>query len=582
MNGCRPVCDAKQALERVLQSRSFARAGQLRRLLSYLVETTLAGGEATLKETVLGVDVFDLPADFDPKSDPVVRVGMRRLRSRLQQYYENDGARDPVIISLEPGHYAPKFLPRGAHEGQRVALAVLRFETSSEADRETSGVFREALLTRLSENRSFHLVANESVSLDAASLDADALVKTARAEFLLRGSFLSGSETIQVFAELVSCENDQRLWLGTFEQSASSDVWLIQNEIAGQVEKLALTKSAERKDRSVVASPSERGLYRLIVQGRYYLHQNSPESLKKSAECFEAALAQQPASAMAWAGLSVTQMWMVMYHMVAAEQTWRSAALAAGKAVALDPALPEAQLALALLATLSRFRPMEAGVHFERALTANPSDNSIRIAYAMTHLTALGRLEEAEDQLESVLANDPLNVKALQMMALTAYFGRRYEEAAELALSALDLQPRSVVASFILANCHERMGQEEKALQQYRKCEDLLLVAKLLKWSSVMAAVYKGRIKWVRPTVLAATKVLQSSSRAPAAMISDILIRLGETERAVQWMERAFRDKAFRALFLGVDPSFDPIRADPRCARLLQQLHSGSGDIRQG
>lgn len=582
MGGDQPASEAKQALERVLASRSFARAGQLRRLLSYLVETTLAGHDVTLKESVIGVDVFDLPADFDPKIDPVVRMGMRRLRSRLQQYYENDGTRDPIVICLEPGHYAPRFRQRGTQEPQRVSITVLPFDAFSEPDREVSGVLREALLTRFSENPALHLVANESVLLGSPALNADALAKVTQAAFLLRGSYVAGSETIQVSTELISCEDNQRLWFGTHQQAASADLWLVQDEIASEIERCVFAKAGERKERASAPVASERGLNRLIMQGRYHLHQTGPESLKKSAECFNSALQQQPASAMAWAGLSVAQIWMAMYHVIPGEQAWRKASFAAGKAVALDPTLPESHLALALLATISRFRPVEAGVHFERALGANPRDNAVRIVYAITHLAVLGRLHEAEDQLESVLASDPLNVKALQMMALVAYFERHYEEAAELALSALDLQPRNIVASFTLANCHERLGQEDKALQQYRKCEELLPLAKLLKWSSVIAAVYRGRTKWVRPTVLAAIKVLQASSRAPAAMISDLLIRLGETERAVQWMERAFRDKALRALFLAVDPSYDAIRGDPRCARLLQQLHTASDSIHEG
>src|SRR3954447_26011331 len=90
----------KETLQHVLASRSFARAEQLRRLLSYIVETTIEGRESTLKETVIGVEVFDLATDFDPKRDPVVRMGMRRLRNRLRQYYGSEGAADPLVITL--------------------------------------------------------------------------------------------------------------------------------------------------------------------------------------------------------------------------------------------------------------------------------------------------------------------------------------------------------------------------------------------------------------------------------------------------------------------------------------------------
>ena len=344
MHGSAASPEVRQALHRVIAGRTFARAGQLRRLLSYLVETSLAGREGTLKETVIGVDVFDLPADFDPKIDPVVRMGMRRLRGRLQQYFENEGLRDTTLIVLEPGDYTPKFLARSSQEATRISIAVLPYDACSKADREVGGVLREGLLMRLSKNPSLHLVANETMSRNAPGHDTATFAGTMHASFLLRGSYAAEGETIQVFTELLSCENNERLWVGTHQQAASADVWRVQNDIAREVEKRIFAQIGQPKERALAAVSPELGLRRLILQGRFHLQQNNPDSLRKSFKCFEAAVEQQPASALGWAGLSVTQMWMVMYHMVPAEQGWQSAAAAAGKAVSLDPRCLKASL----------------------------------------------------------------------------------------------------------------------------------------------------------------------------------------------------------------------------------------------
>jgi hypothetical protein len=105
-----------------------------------------------------------------------------------------------------------------------------------------------------------------------------------------------------------------------------------------------------------------------------------------------------------------------------------------------------------------------------------------------------------------------------------------------------------------------------------------------LRWSWVIAATYKGRSKWVRPTLLAIAKLLHSSPRAPSMMLADLLIRIGERELAIPWIERAFRDRAFRALYLGVDPAFEAVGSDPRCIRLLEHLRgliesTGGADV---
>jgi Tol biopolymer transport system component len=101
--------DVRAQLARLLDSPAFAHAPSLRRFLAHLVERTLAGRAADLKEYSLGVDVFDRGEAFDPKIDTIVRAQARRLRSKLREYYEADGRSDPVIIELAKGHYVPAF-----------------------------------------------------------------------------------------------------------------------------------------------------------------------------------------------------------------------------------------------------------------------------------------------------------------------------------------------------------------------------------------------------------------------------------------------------------------------------------------
>lgn len=94
---------------RIARSACFHKARQLVRFLGYAVEKTLSGNEDALKETVLGIEVFGRGPDFDPRSDPIVRIDARRLRARLADYYESEGAGDPIVIEFEPGSYVPRF-----------------------------------------------------------------------------------------------------------------------------------------------------------------------------------------------------------------------------------------------------------------------------------------------------------------------------------------------------------------------------------------------------------------------------------------------------------------------------------------
>ena len=96
-------------LERILGSKGFANAGRLSRLLRYVVERTLAGEADQLKEYAVGVEVFDRDDKYDPRLDSIVRVEAGRLRSRLDEYYNGEGAQDEVRIVLPRGGYSAQF-----------------------------------------------------------------------------------------------------------------------------------------------------------------------------------------------------------------------------------------------------------------------------------------------------------------------------------------------------------------------------------------------------------------------------------------------------------------------------------------
>src|SRR5262245_10139157 len=96
-------------LDKILTSEVFARADRMSRFLRFIVQETLKGQGAQLKEYLIGVEVFDRGAAYDPRTDPVVRGEARRLRAKLMEYYEHEGKDDAIRIQLPKGSYAVVF-----------------------------------------------------------------------------------------------------------------------------------------------------------------------------------------------------------------------------------------------------------------------------------------------------------------------------------------------------------------------------------------------------------------------------------------------------------------------------------------
>lgn len=101
-----------QQVSRIIESRAFKKSIRLRRLLEFIVDATIRGEAASLKEWVIGTDVYCRGKDFDPRLDPIVRTEIRRLRRKLREYFETEGREDAFVIVIPKGSYIPCFRER--------------------------------------------------------------------------------------------------------------------------------------------------------------------------------------------------------------------------------------------------------------------------------------------------------------------------------------------------------------------------------------------------------------------------------------------------------------------------------------
>ena len=119
---------AAQHVARVLQSPPFVRSPRLQRFLAFLVEETLAGRSAQLKEYTIAVGVYGKP-EFEPGTSAVVRVEAGRLRKLLLEYAVEYGEADAIVLEVPKGSYVPVFRTKPSPEtpagGEAVTTAPL-------------------------------------------------------------------------------------------------------------------------------------------------------------------------------------------------------------------------------------------------------------------------------------------------------------------------------------------------------------------------------------------------------------------------------------------------------------------------
>lgn len=592
--------EVREELARILGSMAFSRPRRLARLLKYLVEHTLQGKTENLKEMVLGIEVFDRGADFDPRTDPIVRIDARRLRARLGQYYSDEGASDPVIITLEPGSYVPSF--RGTSDGEteaapspahppsrtRPSVAVLSFRNLS--DRPEYDLFCEGLsediLNRLARQADMRVIARTSAfQFQDPARDPRNIAKQLRVNTQVTGSLRGSQNDIRIAVQLVNAADSSILWSQEYQQPADG-LMDIQEMISQDVaDRFRMSPKSGREATQLPpaqlysAQPHtghprrrDKEAYRLFLQGRRFLHQGNRESYLRGIDLLEEAVKADPAYAAAWGSLSIACAAVLMYRLRNQDALITRARFAAEKALELDGSSPDAHTALGFVAGFADFNFVEARRCFDNALQANPLYGFARVGRALLWWTPTGQLDEAEDELERVLSTDPLNTEALINLGRVFYFERRFDMAEETLQVVLDNHPQHGSAWLMLACAREQMGKKQEAIDAYRQWQRLLSYSFTATWTKAVEQILLGNRRFAERTAKKMAWIARFTPAPLSGLVADLFIRLGDYDRGLEWLEKAYQERAIRLISAAVDPAFDGLRSHPRFTRLVANI----------
>lgn len=101
------VC--RDLVQKIVSSNDFRRAPRLREFLQYVVDRKLASAPHEATESVIGHRVFGRPAHYNTGEDSIVRTEARLLRQRLERYFNEEGAGEPIVLEIPKGSYVPVF-----------------------------------------------------------------------------------------------------------------------------------------------------------------------------------------------------------------------------------------------------------------------------------------------------------------------------------------------------------------------------------------------------------------------------------------------------------------------------------------
>jgi len=569
----------REQLEKILAHRLFSRSVRMCRFLRFAVDHALSGRADDLKEYVIGVEVFDRSAEYDPRVDPIVRVEARRLRSKLKAYYEADGAADPIIIEFLSGSYAPRIrerrhTPPPAPASGPITVVVLPFADLSlkPGNEYFSDGLTEELIHVLTKVAGMRVVAwNTAALLRERQQDMSAIREELNADFALTGSARIAGPSLRVRAQLIDTATGIYLWSETFDRRLH-DIFAIQEEIARAIVRtlrLQLVPSGEAG--ALGRAPTEIGSYDLYLKGRYYWHRRTPEDMERSIEYFQAALDADPQSSLAHTGLADAYNLLVDYGLMSPEEGMPRVREAAARAIELDPHSAEAHSSLALMRGRYDWDWAGAEALYLRAIELNPGYATAHHWLAVDCYALLGRFEEAAAELAIASQLDPLSSILREGRLFLQLLARDYDGAAEGARELIRDDPGFYKGYTSLGRAYAMQGKYLDAVRMFDQGRAMVgdmpnILAAIGHAYGLAGEPARAREVLARLTDSARTRYV------PSTAFAILYLGLGENERALDWLERGLMRRDPPLASLKVHPIYDPLRDHPRFQSVLCAL----------
>jgi len=482
-----------------------------------------------------------------------------------------------ILLLVASIYVGRRFLrPRPQPSGQRVVLAVLPFVnlTGDASQDYFSDGFTEEMIAQLGrlDPQRLGVIARTSVMRYKNQQEQlEHVRKDLSADYVLEGSVRRDSQKVRITAQLIQLKDQTHVWARQYDRELTS-LLVLQSTIAQEIaDEIQLTLGGRQRistTRQAALSPETYEAHDLYLKGRYFWSKRTPRGIQQAIQCFQQAIAKDPNYAHAFAGLADSYVLMSGYSLAPATVFMPKARAAAERALQLDESLAEAHASLALIAQDYDWDWLTAEKEFQRAIQLDPNYATAHHWYA-EHLALQGRFDEAFPEIEQARRLDPLSLIIATDQGAIFYFSRQYDRAIEQFRTVLDMEPNFPRAHMV-SYAYVEKGRFADALadiESWSRVDNTPWV-----WSlRVYAYGRSGQPEKARQAMARLQHVVGRRQLDPSPMVIAEL-GLNNHDKALAWLHEAYLNHSSALTALKVDPSYDPLRGDPRFQELMRNV----------
>jgi DNA-binding winged helix-turn-helix (wHTH) protein/TolB-like protein/tetratricopeptide (TPR) repeat protein len=473
------------------------------------------------------------------------------------------------------GWWTSRRAPTAAGAMQRSTLAVLPFKplVAEGRDELLEVGMADSLIARLSTVPGLVVRSIGSVRRYAGA-DQDPL-RAAReldVAWIVDGSLQRRGEQLRVTARLLRTADGGAAWSGSFDEKFTG-VFDVQDLISARVAQV-LAPSLEvgagaRAPLTGIGGTRNTDAYQLYLAAGRLAQDMRADGLRKSFALYNQALAIDPGFALAWVGLAEAHRRTLFAADALPSEVFEPAGIALQRALAIAPNLAEARAEAAFKLYWFDFDWPAAESEFRGALSSNPNAVAAHFGLAMLLLTQ-DRLDEGFAHMRSARELDPMSPVLNTLEAAYLLDAGRRDEARVRLNRAFDIAPNFWLAHITLAILHLTEQQPDQAIAALRRAVMLADNSR----ASALLGIYlarSGQREEAREILNQLLSRAQTRYVAPSS-VAAVHAALGETESALDALDRAFLTRDTRLVFLKDDPRFAGLRKEPRFVALMQKL----------
>jgi TolB-like protein/DNA-binding SARP family transcriptional activator/Tfp pilus assembly protein PilF len=468
---------------------------------------------------------------------------------------------------------------RGDTAGQTALrrVAVLPFENLGQPDR---AYFADGITDEI--RGKLATVAGLQVSARTSSAQYRQTTKSPQeigrelgVDYLLTGTVRWDQEgswsRVRVSPELIKAASGSTYWQQSFA-APLTDIFHVQADIAERVTRgLGLALAIGDRRHMEERPTGDLGAYDLYLRGRYAWHQRTAAGLDQARRLLERAIELDPAFAPAHAALADVYTVLPLWSNLPPEQTYPRAKAAALAALKLDSTLAAPYAVLGDINALYEWDWAAAERNFRRSLALDPNNANTRHWYNEDYLVPVGRLREALVEAQHARELDPLSVLINVNYGQRLYQVGRLEEAESQLRSVLALDSSFIVANEFLGTIYLFQGRTAEAVPLLERSIDHArhsINVALLGYAYAKAG---SRLK--AEALLRELLERRSKGSISPSSIALLTAGLGDTSETFTWLRRAVEvhDPLLVYNFV-IEPMLEPFRRDPRGMAILRAM----------